>query len=548
MAFIRLQNIKRDDKGNIVSGSASIIDVEYVTPTENRSKGHSKQTVRENIGRPLYISDDKRSGIFLSPIRGIVSYDVTNDTFENVDEDDPRIRDTGLFVPPPVHTEFGTGYLFMHFLEFTGLGSVLRTVFPKDTDYQRCLTHIYHTVTKNDERVRCDIFLERSFVQYLTPKVPIGCLKSDTAYFSMMGADTVKMTFFKAYVGYMKKTFPGFGRACYVDSTPLPNDMDDNPFDAFTTHGTGSAENQMRMAMVLDSTLGLPVWYDFYPGNVLDLSTLKDLAMDIERNLGIRITEYVLDAGFACKELIRAFPAHSEDGSDTDEDIRDIVVRMPARRGYPYKTLYHQCKDLLSNGKYDFLRKRHAYFGVRKCVRIFETEVYAYVYVDYDNALRGYRRYMGKHPKEFKELTDKDKTWFRYKEGFFILLSSIAEEPSAMLDRYFGRTQIECVFKTGMEYLDLLPLSKWTVDRVKGKVLNDVISLILYLELRKAVVGSPYAVPEVLSRCRSLQCILGPEGTIDVEAPNSHVKKIYAQFGMQVPARISLKDFFTGSS
>ena len=117
-----------------------------------------------------------------------------------------------------------------------------------------------------------------------------------------------------------------------------------------------------------------------------------------------------------------------------------------------------------------------------------------------------------------------------------------------MLDRYFGRTRIECVFKTGKEYLDILPLNEWTVECVKGKILNDAISLILYLGLRRALAGSSYSVPEVLSRYRSLQCILGQEGVINVEAPNSHVKKIYAQFNMQVPARMSLKDFSTSSS
>lgn len=494
------------------------------------------------------MSEDRKSGIFLSPIRGIVAYDVTKDAFDNVEENDPRICDTGLFVSPPLHTEFGSGYLFMHFLESTGLGRVLRTVFHKDADYQRCLAHIYHSVAKNEERVRCDVFLERSFVQYLVPKVPVSCLKSDTAYFTMMGDDDIKMAFFKAYIDFMKKAFPGFGQACYVDSTPLPNDMDDNPFDAFTTPGTGSAENQMRMAVVLDSVMGLPVWYEFYPGNVLDLSTLKDITADLEKNLGIRITEYVLDAGYDSRELIHAFPALSEGQKESDEDTRNVVVRMPARRGYPYKTLYHQCKNLMSNGKYDFVRGRHAYFGVQRCVEIFGTKVYAYVYIDYDNALRGYRRFMADHPKQFEELTDKDKTWYRYKEGFFILISSIAEEPSAMLDRYFGRTRIECVFKTGKEYLDILPLNEWTVECVKGKILNDAISLILYLGLRRALAGSSYSVPEVLSRCRSLQCILGQEDVINVEAPNSHVKKIYAQFNMQVPARMSLKDFSTSSS
>ncbi len=150
---------------------------------------------------------------------------------------------------------------------------------------------------------------------------------------------------------------------------------------------------------------------------------------------------------------------------------------------------------------------------------------------------------MAEHPTEFEALTDKDKTWHRYKEGYFILLSSISEVPAAMLERYFGRTRIECVFKTGKEYLDILPLNKWTVETVRGKLLNDTIALIAYLGIRRALADSPFSVPEVISRSRSLQCMLGSDGVVTVDPPNKHVKKIFSQFHMRVPVRVSVGDF-----
>ncbi|WP_400209749.1 transposase [Candidatus Methanarcanum hacksteinii] len=165
----------------------------------------------------------------------------------------------------------------------------------------------------------------------------------------------------------MKKAVPGFGRACYMDSTPLPNDIDDNPFNALCSHGTGSPEIQMRLVLVIDSITGLPVWYELIPGNVLDLNTLKNFTDNVKASIDVEITEYVLDAGYANKELIQAYPAQSEDAAvddvDCDEMIpeRNIVVRMPAKKGYPFKTLYHDCKPLMSYGKYDFVRDKHMY-------------------------------------------------------------------------------------------------------------------------------------------------------------------------------------------
>ena len=73
--------------------------------------------------------------------------------------------------------------------------------------------------------------------------------------------------------------------------------------------------------------------------------------------------------------------------------------------------------------------------------------------------------------------------------GFFILLSTEEKSPDEKLDDYFGRTQIESVFKTSKEYLNLLPLSKWSDLTVRGKILSDIISTIALLQLRKLLSG-----------------------------------------------------------
>ena len=59
MAFIKAQKVIRDENGKITSGSASIVDTVYVS---TRSKNHSSHTVREKLGKILYLSEDKKSG------------------------------------------------------------------------------------------------------------------------------------------------------------------------------------------------------------------------------------------------------------------------------------------------------------------------------------------------------------------------------------------------------------------------------------------------------------------------------------------------------
>ena len=358
MAFIKAQKVRRDDSGKIISGSAAIVDTIY----GHYGSYHSKHEVRERLGKVISLSDDGKSGVFLSPTRGLVSYDAITDTFNEVSGDDSRIADTDLFPETEIHTVFGDAYLLLEFLKNSGILGVLRTVFAKDTDYERVLCHVLHSILKDGSRIGCDDFISKSFASYVFPDIILSTLHTDSVFFSLLGDDKKKVAFFKAFVAMMQKQDPDFGKGCYVDSTPLPNDINDNPFNALCCHGVGSSEIMSRLALVLDEKSGLPVWFDFIPGNILDLSEIMNIVEDVGVTLGIEIDSLVLDAGYVSEQLLNAFHL----GTD-----KTIIGRMPNRRGYPYKTLYWEFKKEISKGKYEFVRKGHAYFGKRKEVELF---------------------------------------------------------------------------------------------------------------------------------------------------------------------------------
>ena len=531
MAFIKAQKIIRDENGIIVSGSASVVDTVYVKTGKDN---HSKQVVREKLGKVLYLSDDKKTGIFMSPTRGLVEYDSIHDTFDEVSKEDPRILTDIVFPEAEVHTIFGDSYLFLEFLKNSGLIKVLRDVFQKDTDLERLLCHILHGVVRDGSRISCENFILRSFASYLFQDIPLASLRSDTRFFTLMGSDKVKVSFFKTFVSAMQKKDPSFGKACYVDSTPLPNDIDNNPFNALCCHGVSSSEVMTRLILVLDERTGLPVWYDIIPGNVLDINTIMLVVNDVADTLGIEIESLVLDAGYVSKELVQTFHIGTE---------KTIIGRMPARRGYPYKTLYWNVKELIGKGKYAFVRKHHAYFGIQKRISLFEQEMFAYVYVDQYNALKRFSDYLIEHEEEFQQLKTRDKDWMTVKYGYFVLLSNIDATPAELLTEYFGRTDIEVVFKTSKEYLDLLPLSKWTDVTVRGKILHDIIDTIALLMFRKTMKQSGLSTSEIFGRCQSLMCSLNKQGDVKVETPNKQVKQYYKLSGIRVPGHVKVEKY-----
>lgn len=253
---------------------------------------------------------------------------------------------------------------------------------------------------------------------------------------------------------------------------------------------------------------------------------------DVAVSLDVEIQSLVLDAGYVTKELLQVFNTQS---------AKKIIGRMPAKKGFPHKQLYWECKALMSRGKYDFIQNEHTYFGYEKSVSLFGVNEYAYVYVDKENALTGFRKYLECNEEEFNDLKDKDKDWLQVKYGYFILISNQKTTARELLREYFERTNIEIVFKTSKEYLGLLPLSKWTNDTVRGKILHDIIDTVIVLLLRRQYDTTGFSLSEIFGRCQSLMCCNDGE-QLFIETPNKQTKMFYNLFSETPPAQLPLSE------
>ena len=543
MAFIRTRKLKYDSENHIVSGTAAIIESHYVP---GDVKHHSKQVVREKLGKVIELYSNK-CGLFLSPTRGLVIYDSEKDEFSDPVtrseigsiEESSKVTQR-LFPDANVHTVFGDAYLLLEIMKRTGINDVLREAFTEKVFYERFLCHMLHGILKDGSRITCDDFIAKSFASYITKDIPLESLKSDTAFFSQMGEDKTKLAFFQSYIKMMRATYPDFGKACFVDSTPLPNDID-TPFSALCSHGIAATAMQMRLILILDEASLRPIWFDIIPGNVLDINTLKVATKDIEVSLGIKLNGFFLDAGYASKDLVQSFMIQ---GTDDDIPEKKYLVRMPAKRGYPHRLLYTQMKELFSKAKYDFIREGHSYFGKEKLVQIFDTDVYAYVFVDHYNALKGYTDFVSRKPEEFERLSNREKDWYKVKFGYFVLISNYRKTPAEMLDDYFSRTRIETTFKTDKEYLKLLPLRKWNDVTIRGKILRDMIDSIIRQTAHELGKGTIYSMSSIIGKTQSLMCFIDSrDNTVYVDTPSKQVKNYYKGYGIPIPETLNMDNF-----
>lgn len=534
MPFIKIQKLRTDEKGTVVSGSASVVDVSYVKDARH----HSRQTIRECLGKVLWLAGDRRSGIFLSPARGLVEYSADTDAFDQADPADPRLEGKGLLPPPAVHTVFGDAHWLLLHLERSGMARVLRDAFPDGRFRGRLLLHLLHGVIRDGSRIRCDSFVAKSVLSHVFPGYPASTLRSDSPFFLSMGEDGARVAFFKAFAREMRKGSPDFGKACYVDSTPLPNDIADNPFNALCSHGTGSAEIQSRLVLVLDEATNLPVWFQVIPGNVLDVNTVRTVLADVSATLGISIGSMVLDAGYVSKEFVRDSCPEPDGGR---EKARRFIARMPARKGFPHKELWQtEAKPFISQGKYEFVSNGHTYFARRAEIGLFGRRLQAYVYVDRNNALARAQEYRIRHGEEVERMADGDRDWLSVRFGYFVLLSNVSKTPKEILADYFRRVDIEAVFKTAKDYLNLLPLSKWSDQAVRGKILLDIVGTAVRLGILGRIAGTPNTVTDIWSATQSLMCFRNAKGTLIVETPNRQVKEAYAILGEVPPSTLDI--------
>ena len=531
MAYIRVQNIKYDENGFIKSGSASIEETRYVTDAPNY---HSKHRTKESLGKVLWINDDRSEGIFLSPERGLVHYDLAKDLFSPVERGDTRIPPDTYFPEPPKHATLGDAYLLSEIMDRTGLSYVLAQTFPDPLVRERVACHIYHGVLKDGERTACADYLGRNVLSSILDRVSPSTLNADCEFFSLMGKDNVRVSFFKNYVREMRKIHPTFGHFCLVDSTPLPNDIEDNPLNYLCSHGVGEASVQMRMVIVLDRGTGLIVWFCVIPGNVLDSKTTRYVLEDVEEILDIRIEGLYLDAGYCTHELLQ----------DRDSGVfNSLVVRMPARSGFPYWDLYYRNKPMFNNSTKIFGRGGHTYFGTREAVEIGGCTINAYSYLDYLNMSLRMGEWIAGHPQMYADMTERERDERMAEFGFFVLLSEKSLTPAELLDDYFTRTHVEVHIKTAKGFGELLPLAKWDREKVMGKILYDIICTSVGEELRKAIqegcekkgMSSTRTISYILGKVKSVIGLVKDNGDIKAETINKQSRESYELLGLQLP-------------
>ena len=545
---IRYRNIVRNNNNVIVSGSAALVENKYLrNATGERLKNHTQQTVIERLGKVVWINDnDPQQGIFNSPSRGLIFYDSKQDEFIPVDPTDHRISGSTHHQETAwVHVNFGNAFLFFNEMEKTPFMNVVRKTFKDTVLCEKVWAHLAHDCLKNGSSIKCGEFIKSSMLSHILKSIPTSTLDCDTSYFYALANDNLKKAFFTNLISEMRKDHPDFGRCCYTDSTPLPGEAENNPFNALCSHGTDGAVVQSRLVLLLDIQTSTPVWFEIISSNVLDKSTILSITKDVKESLDLDIDVYDLDAGYARQELFQLFNRNNNTRIDEKGVIRErtVLVRMPDIKGYCRNELYIHCKPHFYNGRYSFDYEHHTFFGERVEINLFDQPEYAFVFIDKTQAETLLRKWRYNHQEEWDSLSDSEQDWYQVKDGFFVLIGNKDQSPRDTLIEYRGRVSIEFFFRDGKSYLKILPVAKWNKETVTGKIFHDIIETIFYRAYRKQVKAANMTMSSLIVCMNGWEACKLSNGLLEIKTPSAQIRDICEKLGYVPLGHLNLEDF-----
>ena len=483
-----------------------------------RDKGKVKTRRTENLGRVI----DKEKGIFSQ--RGVV-FQYTIETGRN---DAPDVFPAERIVPEQekLILDFGDSWFMEQYLKRQSFYPSITETLPDDKDTLLALI-FYRLLTHKGASCHAKIWYEGNYSYLAFPRADLTS-QNISRVLKELGREEIQRAFFESYLSCVYGDSGATG--IFVDSTGVPNatKMD---VTQISNHN-GDINREVRLIYVIDRSNGMPIYFRYVAGNIIDVSTLITTVSELEQ-YGVSVNQAILDAGyFSEKNALELF-----------EGGIPFITRLG-----PNKPLF---KDAAKGNIDDLMSQKYAYrYGERLVfIRKVPVEVgghKAFVYLCIDEDM-----YLMQHKKTILNAIDDkcgyDETDAALKQlGTFAILSSeeIAEEK--LLPLYYTRQQVEQVFDISKNYADLLPIRVQSEQSFAGHLLVCFMATAIMQRLqqellkRRSKKAKSLNAESIFIYLRNQKCKVYKEYAIPQEA-RKEANAIYDIFKMQVPYKIPLK-------
>ena len=492
--------------------------VTYASVYESfRDKGKVKTKRIENLGRVI----DKENGIFCQ--KGI-TYQYTLDTGRS---EVPASFQIESVVPETemLILDFGDAWFLEKYLSRQAFYPSILNALPNEKDTLLALV-FYRLLTNRSASCHAKIWYEGNYSYLAFPHANLTS-QNISRVLKELGREDIQRRFFEEYMSciYGDKGAAGI----LVDSTGVPNatKMD---ITQISNHN-GDINREVRLIYVIDRDNGMPIYFRYVAGNIVDVSTLITTVSELEQ-YGVSVNHAILDAGYFSER----------NAAELFESGIPFMTRLA-----PNRTLF---KDAAAGNLDDLMSQKYAYrYGERLVfIRKIPVEVCghsAYVYLCIDEDM-----YLMQHKKTILNALDNnkksDETDAAVKKlGAFALLASEEISEDKLLPLYYTRQQVEQVFDISKNYADLLPIRVQSEQAFAGHLLVCFMATAIMQRLQQELIkrrskkAKSLNAESILDYLRNQKCKVYKDYAIPQE-PRKEVNAIYDIFKVQVPYKIPL--------
>jgi len=493
--------------------------VEYASVYTPRKVNGKKVNDPEYLGRVV----DKDNGVYYSRKRGLFAYSIANGY------SDLASGDYAQALPDATKEEklildFGDAYCLFAALKSCGLYDIIDTLMPGAEDTLMSLVG-YKLLASGSNRYAED-WWEGSYTSILFPNAKLRSQRI-SEFYVRLGDEEAQRRFFNKYL----RLFCNNGRAgVLIDSTGMPNDIC-FPLTAVNTHN-GVTSNETRLLLVVDRMTGMPLFFRYNAGNIVDVTTLRSTICELDAH-GVNTDYAILDAGYYSEANILDLY-----GNGDDEKAIPFLTRLVSNRKL-YKQLVAQHAEDLSESKYMLMQRDRLLSVKRVEVDLFGHTGYAYIAIDHarreEEIFKYAKNALDNGDVNHTEMDEAIKT-----KGLFILISSEEIETKDVMPLYYTRQAVEQVFDISKNNADLLPLRVHNEETFRGHLMLSFIASVVYLSINQLLKSSVYNTQSSFIILRNQKCKVFDDRILPKE-PNKKMNEIYKKLKINLPVCLPLR-------
>ena len=379
--------------------------------------------------------------------------------------------------------DFGDGFVLHQFMKSTAFYPLLEKlpVVLQETLFTLLFYRICHTGammhTKN--------WYEGNILKILYKNAEVSSQRiSDTLM--NLGEESLQRKFFQEYLQQFNNT----QQSIIIDATSLPNQI----HIPMTTWGLSGEEidKQLRFLLVVDKKTTHPLFFRSLPGNIVDVSTVKNTIQELAQH-NIKECFIYHDAGFFSEDNIKEYYINNI----------NFLTRLPATRTL-YKELINQEAKLLESIANGTKYGKRGLFVKERTIDLFGKEAYAYIVLDPKRKGREIERFLLENIDD-KEKSKEEQEYNFINNGIMILISSFHIPKEDVVPAYYVRQTAEMLFGFSKDDLGILPLRVHDEQRLNGFLFLQFLTLIFFVELKNKL-GKKHTVEEIILTLRNLKC------------------------------------------